>query len=181
MTESDKNCSLDGCPGEVHARGYCDKHYRRLLKTGSPTPAKPPAQVGGGCSIPKCKRKHYAKTLCHLHYFRQREGREMNAPIRGDAPPGQWGKWYGINKGYVVRRRTNPETGKAEYQSRHRYEMEKSLGRKLLRSETVHHIDLDRANNAISNLQLRQGNHGRGAKFECFDCGGHNVRAVKLD
>ena len=36
----------------------------------------------------------------------------------------------------------------------HRYVMEQKLGRKLLRSEMVHHIDEDSLNNAIDNLQL---------------------------
>jgi DNA-binding transcriptional regulator YiaG len=36
----------------------------------------------------------------------------------------------------------------------HRYIMEKHLGRKLTRNEVVHHIDEDKTNNILSNLQL---------------------------
>lgn len=36
----------------------------------------------------------------------------------------------------------------------HRYVMEKHLGRKLKRSETVHHVDGDRSNNRLKNLEL---------------------------
>lgn len=36
----------------------------------------------------------------------------------------------------------------------HRYVMEQHLGRKLLESEHVHHIDGDKSNNDISNLQV---------------------------
>jgi hypothetical protein len=36
----------------------------------------------------------------------------------------------------------------------HRYVMEKSLGRKLTKNEIVHHIDHDKLNNDISNLEL---------------------------
>lgn len=32
----------------------------------------------------------------------------------------------------------------------------------------------------ISNLQLRQGNHGKGAAFQCADCGSHNIKAVDI-
>ena len=40
------------------------------------------------------------------------------------------------------------------YVYQHRLVMEKYLGRKLIREELVHHIDGDKKNNHISNLQL---------------------------
>lgn len=55
-----------------------------------------------------------------------------------------------------------------------------ALGRPLTSHETVHHIDLDHANNALSNLQLRQGKHGKGTVSECADCGSHNIIFVPL-
>lgn len=45
---------------------------------------------------------------------------------------------------------------------------------------TVHHIDLDKTNNDISNLQLRVGRHGKGAAVGCLDCGSTNVGWVPL-
>lgn len=33
-------CSVDGCCKTVHARGWCDKHYSRWLKNGSPLASK---------------------------------------------------------------------------------------------------------------------------------------------
>lgn len=62
----------------------------------------------------------------------------------------------------------------------HRLVLAQHLGRLLLASETVHHIDGNRQNNDISNLQLRQGKHGKGAAFRCADCGSHNVSPVVL-
>jgi hypothetical protein len=69
----------------------------------------------------------------------------------------------------------------SRYCLEHRLVMARHLGRLLTEDETVHHVDdRDRQNNHISNLQLRQGNHGKGAAFLCADCGSHNIKAVGL-
>lgn len=70
---------------------------------------------------------------------------------------------------------------KRGYIPQHRYVMATSLGRLLDPSETVHHINGDRADNRLENLQMRQGRHGKGARFTCRDCGSHNVEATPLD
>ena len=63
------------------------------------------------------------------------------------------GRWNGgktlHGKGYVVAR----DRGKAVLE--HRLVMEGVLGRPLTKYETVHHIDGNRENNNIDNLQLR--------------------------
>ena len=71
--------------------------------------------------------------------------------------------------------------GKDGYAMEHRVVLARSIGRALETHETVHHIDGDTMNNEISNLQLRSGKHGRGAKGACLACGSHNVKFIELE
>lgn len=66
------------------------------------------------------------------------------------------------------------------YVMEHRLVLARALGRLLRSHETVHHIDGDRQNNALENLELRQGKHGAGVRLVCRSCGSHDVEAVKL-
>ena len=58
--------------------------------------------------------------------------------------------------------------------------MAESIGRPLERSETVHHINGDRQDNRLVNLQLRQGRHGKGVVMRCNACGSHDVTPAPL-
>lgn len=62
-----KLCNAKDCDREVNAKGYCDKHYRRIRKTGT---TEKSSFIQKECYSPECKRGAKSKGLCDMHYRR---------------------------------------------------------------------------------------------------------------
>ena len=126
---------------------------------------------GRVCKFPWCRNKHDSHGYCKSHNsqmsrwgevwrisknVRVYHSQEAWDRIRKGSHLGNWKGGKTIDaEGYVrihVYDEGDPLKGRNVYE--HRYMMEKHLGRKLLRTELVHHIDGDRQNNDIVNLQL---------------------------
>ncbi len=72
MKTSDRDlCSSEDCDSEkIYARGLCRRHYRSPKE----------------CSIKECHESHYAKTYCSLHYQRDKNNLNLNAPVARREP-----------------------------------------------------------------------------------------------
>lgn len=75
-----RTCDIDNCEAQTQARGMCDKHYRRWLKTGTTDP-KPTI-----CTVEGCEQKIRCRAMCDMHYRRlKRTGTTDPGPGRGTA------------------------------------------------------------------------------------------------
>lgn len=149
-------CSVDQCDRNCVGRGLCEFHYRRY-KRGAPLDAPYRAKnLHPECIIDGCGRPNKARGLCMMHVKRAQNGVPQDQPVRPWTPrlkPGEWGLWSRSGGGYISRRGRDID-GKSVSQMQHRFVMEEHLGRALLPQENVHHINGDRTDNRIENLEL---------------------------
>jgi predicted XRE-type DNA-binding protein len=100
------------------------------------------------------------------------------------------GSWKGgrvvTKEGYVLIKTETPVAfysmiNSGGYFVEHRLVVALALGRPLLKTEQVHHINGNKADNRLENLQLMFTNHGAGVKLRCHVCGSENIDTVSLD
>ena len=96
-----------------------------------------------------------------MHYQRQRNGSDMLKPARVVSRSHPIGTVRHVKGNKYKEIKT--EGG---WKSHHRYMIEQSIGRKLQRHESVHHINGDKADNRLENLELWSSNHPAGQRVE---------------
>lgn len=134
-------CRLDGCEQEYRARGWCNKHYQNLVRTGSAVARRPEVGI---CLIPDCNRRHSARGWCLMHYKRWRTNGDPLVARRAPSGTGF------VDKNGYVRITATPR----RQMMQHRFVMEQALGRKLQPFENVHHKNGIKTDNALNNLEL---------------------------
>lgn len=139
-------CAFNECNRKRDSKeGYCSGH-KRQLRLGKPlTSFRIPIKI---CTFKNCGRRNYRLGLCAPHDAQRTKGITLTAikPIR------KRGTGAISSHGYkVISKKIN---GKKTQEYEHRLVMEEHLGRKLLPNENVHHINGNKLDNRLQNLEL---------------------------
>jgi hypothetical protein len=160
-------CAVDDCGRAAVTRGWCHGHYLRWSRTGdvrADVPLRRP--VADTCALPDCGRGAVSAGLCRPHSERRRKhgDPEAGGPVRtvtgeGSLSHGYWWRTVRPEERHLV-----PPGRRADFE--HRLVMAAALGRPLHPDEVVHHVNGQRLDNRLENLQLWSTGQPKGQRVE---------------
>jgi hypothetical protein len=144
-------------PSMRHKRQrFCSRRCASLARTGRIR--------GEECTVDGCEGPDRVGGLCSGHAWRLRHWGDVRAgvPLKRQRPRGAGNLDRG---GYVsLYRPEHPNAQANGLVMEHRMVMANALGRALLPTERVHHVNGDRTDNRIANLELWVSDHPSGQR-----------------
>jgi hypothetical protein len=98
------NCLIKNCEGDHYAKRYCQHHYDKIKRHGSPYFQRQ-LKKDLLCIAPECDRKRFAKDMCMKHYVKIRKtGTLKQLQVYGEESKqksrARTAKWKKDNWGY---------------------------------------------------------------------------------
>lgn len=157
-------CKAEGCDQAVDAKELCHGHYQRLARRGQVDLA--PLRKGNSmCSVESCDRKAEKRGYCQAHYKRVLKYGHPQAGIAIREADGNGHMNHGYQQVCVPAELRHLSHGKTTI-AEHRLVMAQHLGRALRRDENVHHINGDKTDNRLENLEVWSRSQPSGKRVE---------------